>query len=184
MPRNSDPPRTLQDLISGLAVHGEAPAVIAFSRNSPDVWSFARMASTVAQLSAGLIARGLRPGQPVGLLAPNSPRWVVTYLAVVRAGAIAMPADQLDSLKKLGIQSLTIKNSADGLNLSINGKELPSILWNRGEFANLATLGIEAGVLKTLANLDDGTLDTLKKVADAAPILQTAKLDVTINLPQ
>ncbi|MBK8045947.1 MAG: hypothetical protein IPK16_01690 [Anaerolineales bacterium] len=105
-------------------------------------------------------------------------------LSQIPAGAISLPADQLDSIKKLGIQSLTIKNSADGLNLSINGKEMPTILWNRGEFANLATLGIEGGVLKALANLDDGTLETLQQVADAAPILQTAKLDVTINLPQ
>ncbi len=49
---------------------------------------------------------------------------------------------------------------------------------------HLAELGIAGGVLEALANLDEGTLGTLKQVTDAAPLLQTAKLDVTINLPQ
>lgn len=94
MPRKSRPPGTLQDLISGLDAHGAAPAIIAFGGAAPDIWSFAWVASTVAELSAGLIARGLRPNEPVGILASNSPRWIVTYLAVLRAGAIVMPLDE------------------------------------------------------------------------------------------
>lgn len=105
-------------------------------------------------------------------------------LSQIPPGAIQLPADQLDSLTGMGIQSLNLKNSADGLTVSVNGKELPTLLWNRGEMENLGKLGIEAGVFKALANVDEGTLGTLKQVSDAAPILQSAKLDVTINLPQ
>lgn len=86
-------PATLNDLISGLGARGAAPAVIAFGRGMSDTWSFAHLASTVMQLSAGLTARGVQRGEPVGLLAPNSPRWIVTFLAAVNAGAIAMPLD-------------------------------------------------------------------------------------------
>lgn len=94
MPRNPSPGQTLQDLISGLGAHGAAPAIIAFGRDAAETWSFVRLASTVAQLSAGLTSRGVRAGEPIGLWAPNSFRWVATYLAAVRAGAIAMPLDE------------------------------------------------------------------------------------------
>lgn len=36
----------------------------------------------------------------VGILAPNSPRWVAIYLAVVSAGAIAMPLDERASVSE------------------------------------------------------------------------------------
>ncbi len=105
-------------------------------------------------------------------------------LAQIPADAIKLPADQVASLKDMGIQTINIKNSAEGLIISINGKELPTLVWSGGEMDNLSTLGVEGGVLEALAGLDEGTLGTLKTVGDAAPILQTAKLDVTINLPQ
>ena len=105
-------------------------------------------------------------------------------LAQVPPGAISLPADQLASLQDLGIQSLNLKNSPDGLLISINGNSLPKLMWSQGEMQNLGELGIDAGVLKVLAGLDEGLLDTLTQVSDAAPILQTAALDVTINLPQ
>lgn len=105
-------------------------------------------------------------------------------LSQIPPGSIQLPPDLLTTFKDLGIQTLNLKNSADGLTVSINGKVLPTLLWNRGEMQNLGKLGVEAGVFKALANLDADTLGTVQKVSDAAPILQAAKLDVTINLPQ
>ena len=116
----------------------------------------------------------------VGTLQGLSPM----ILGMIPADAISLPADALASLKDLKIQALNIKSSADGLTISVNGNELPTILWSGGEMQNLGELGIAGGVLEALAKLDEGTLGTLKQVADAAPLLQTAKLDVTINLPQ
>ena len=84
---------TLYDLIAGLASRGAAPAVVVFGRGATETWSFSHLASSIGQLAAGLTARGLQHGEPVGLLAPNSPRWIVAYLAAVSAGAIAMPLD-------------------------------------------------------------------------------------------
>jgi hypothetical protein len=98
-------------------------------------------------------------------------------------GAIALPPDTLAQLQELGIQSLQIRNSAEGLDITVNGEALPRLLWNRGEMQNLQELGINSGALQVLANLDEGTMGTLETVANAAPILQAAKLDVTINLP-
>jgi hypothetical protein len=138
----------------------------------------------MAPLLGGLLA-GLPPltidfdANGVGTLSGLAP----FIASQIPAGAISLPADQLESLKGMGIQSLNIKNSPDGLAIAINGNELPTLLWNRGEMQNLGTLGVDAGVLAVLAGLDEGLLGTLKQVSEAAPILQTAKLDVTINLP-
>ena len=101
----------------------------------------------------------------------------------IPAGAIALPADVLKQIQDLGIKTLRIQNSADGLNISVNDKALPLLRWNRGEMQNLKQLGIDSGALQVLANLDEGTLGTLETVANAAPVLQAAKLDVTVTLP-
>ena len=138
----------------------------------------------MAGLLGGLLA-GLPPltitfdANGVGTLTGLAP----FIASQIPAGAIALPADTLAQLQDLGIQSLNIKNSADGLNITVNGNELPMLMWNQGEMQNLAGLGIESGALQVLGNLDEGTMDTLGTVANAAPILQAAKLDVTINLP-
>jgi hypothetical protein len=98
-------------------------------------------------------------------------------------GAIAMPADTLTQLQDLGITQLQIKNSPEGLDIAVNGEALPSLRWDRNEMKTMRDIGVNAGGLQALANLDQGTLDTLKTVFDAMPILQAAKLDVTINIP-
>lgn len=138
----------------------------------------------MAGLLGGLLA-GLPPlaitfdANGVGTLSGLAP----FIASQIPAGAIALPADTLAQLQGLGIQSLNIKNSVDGLNITVNGNALPMLMWNQGEMQNLAELGIDAGALQVLGNLDEGTLGTLETVANAAPILQAAKLDVTINLP-
>jgi len=45
-------------------------------------------------LAAGLRQAGVAPGEVVGLLAPSQPEWVLALLAIVRAGAIAMPVSE------------------------------------------------------------------------------------------
>lgn len=98
-------------------------------------------------------------------------------------GAIALPPDTLKQLQDLGIKKLTIKNSADGLAIGVNDKALPTVEWSNNQMQNMQEIGLGAGAMQTLANLDEGTLDTLKTVFEAMPILQAAKLDVTITLP-
>ncbi len=101
----------------------------------------------------------------------------------IPAGAIALPPDTLQQLQDLNIQKLQIKNSPEGLTVLVNGNELPTLLWSRGEMKQLAEVGVDAGALQVLANLDEGTVDTLRTAMNAMPILQAAKLDVTIVLP-
>src|SRR5690606_19501865 len=48
----------------------------------------------IEALARGLRARGLAAGQRIALWAPNSPEWIATYFAAVRAGAAIVPLDQ------------------------------------------------------------------------------------------
>jgi acyl-CoA synthetase (AMP-forming)/AMP-acid ligase II len=50
-------------------------------------WTYADLLEQVRCCAAGLHGRGLRPGDRVGIWAPNSPRWIVSALAVQYLGA-------------------------------------------------------------------------------------------------
>ena len=88
-----DQPETLQTLIHGLSRHGERAAIVAFGKERVETWSYARLADHVARLAAGLMAHGLQRGEPVVLFAGNSPQWIIACLAVMGAGAVAVPVD-------------------------------------------------------------------------------------------
>ena len=84
---------TLHELIDGLAAFGERPALIAFTAQGRQEWSYAELAGTVRQLAEGLVATGLEPGDRVALFAPDRPEWIAAALAAVRAGAVVTPLD-------------------------------------------------------------------------------------------
>jgi long-chain acyl-CoA synthetase len=53
--------------------------------------SYAAVARAVDQVAAGLAARGVRPGDRVGIYSYNRPEWVITDLAVAKLGAVLVP---------------------------------------------------------------------------------------------
>jgi fatty-acyl-CoA synthase len=52
-------------------------------------WAFSDIDARVDAVAAGLIAAGVRPGSIVAVMMPSSPAFVVTWLAVSRAGSTA-----------------------------------------------------------------------------------------------
>jgi long-chain acyl-CoA synthetase len=46
------------------------------------------------RLAAGLLRAGFRPGEHAALLASSSPRWVIAYLGILKAGGVAVPIDK------------------------------------------------------------------------------------------
>ncbi|HEV2188182.1 MAG TPA: long-chain fatty acid--CoA ligase [Stellaceae bacterium] len=54
--------------------------------------SWAETASQVSRLARGLVALGIAPGDRVVLAAESRPEWVIADLAIMSAGAIAVPA--------------------------------------------------------------------------------------------
>ena len=56
--------------------------------------NYGRLWERVEQLAAGLLAQGIPSRAHVALLGPSSPRWVLCYLAIIRAGCVAVPIDK------------------------------------------------------------------------------------------
>ena len=57
------------------------------------VWTYAELASATDAIACGLISRGIRRGDRVAFLLPNSPELVFLNLACLQLGAIAVPVN-------------------------------------------------------------------------------------------
>jgi long-chain acyl-CoA synthetase len=52
--------------------------------------TYAQLNDSVNRVATGLIEMGIRPGDLVGLCAPNSAEWIIFYFGVLKAGAVAV----------------------------------------------------------------------------------------------
>ena len=85
--------QTLQDLFPRFAAFGDRPALIAFEGDGERMLSFRDLVQRSEAIAAGLIARGVTPGEPIALFAPNSVAWVLARFAMVLADALCVPID-------------------------------------------------------------------------------------------
>jgi long-chain acyl-CoA synthetase len=76
------------------AVAGRNPSATALMNRVDGVYrrtSFAELSRLVDEVAAGLAARGVRPGDRIGIYSYNRPEWVVADLAIVKLGAVVVP---------------------------------------------------------------------------------------------
>jgi acyl-CoA synthetase (AMP-forming)/AMP-acid ligase II len=64
--------------------------------------SYAEADARSAELACGLLASGAGKGTRVGLLAGNSPDWIVGWLGITRMGAVAVLLNTYNKAKELG----------------------------------------------------------------------------------
>src|SRR5258708_19183811 len=65
-------------------------------------WSYTELASQVEAFAAGLLRLGLRPGDRIGIWAPNCAEWTVTQYAAAKLGLILVnlnPAYRIAEIK-------------------------------------------------------------------------------------
>ncbi len=55
--------------------------------------TYRELQGEVNRFAAGLVALGVRPGDPVGLMLPNTPQFVIAFYGALRAGAIVVPTN-------------------------------------------------------------------------------------------
>lgn len=79
----------LDDFLARATATPEAIAVA----EGDDTLDYAGLAERSRRLAAGLRARGIGPGDRVGVLVPRSPELVASLLGVLRAGAAYVPLD-------------------------------------------------------------------------------------------
>lgn len=84
---------TLWQLIDGLAERPSGCAVIRFGDGEAESLSRQELSQAVKRFSAALMAAGLQPGETVALQADNSPEWILSCLAILRAGGVVTPLD-------------------------------------------------------------------------------------------
>lgn len=97
------PPRA--NLTDAVGEHArQAPATVLFSRRTVSGWvpvSAAEFAEQVRGLAAGLLARGVAPGDRVALLARTRYEWTLTDYAIWTAGAVTVPIYETSSAEQI-----------------------------------------------------------------------------------
>ena len=95
--------RSLVDMLDRAADrYGSRVAMIARRPSGEQTQTTYRELRDKAHRAALLLAtRGIKPGDRVLLIGENSPDWVLGYFAILCAGAIAVPLDQLISAEEL-----------------------------------------------------------------------------------
>ncbi|HSZ40892.1 MAG TPA: long-chain fatty acid--CoA ligase [Trebonia sp.] len=79
------------DLREAAHMYPRRPAV----RLDETVLSYRRLDDLSARVAGWLRERGLRPGDPVGLMTPNVPQFPVLYYGILRAGGAVVPMNPL-----------------------------------------------------------------------------------------
>ena len=97
------PDVTLSDFVlAGAAGRGERPAIV--DAASGAVLTYAQLAADVDHCAAGLVARGLAPGEVVGILAPNVPEYAIAFHGVARAGGATTTVNALYTVEEAAFQ--------------------------------------------------------------------------------
>jgi fatty-acyl-CoA synthase len=74
------------NLAATVAAHGARDALV--DVDSGRRWTYDELHADVRRLAAGLLRAGLRPGDRVGVWAPNCPEWTLTQYATAEIGVI------------------------------------------------------------------------------------------------
>ena len=81
-----------------VAAFGDRPLIMLGDRRI----TYRDAADESARLARGLVASGIGKGDRVGVLMPNGPDWVVTWLAATRIGAVVVPMNTFYKPRELG----------------------------------------------------------------------------------
>src|ERR1700735_4818941 len=160
--------------------------------------SYGELRAEVDKLAAGLLTRGLAPGDSIGIWSPNNSEWVLTQFATAKAGLILVninPSYRVTELEyalnKVGCKALILaerfKTSDYVGMLRELAPELGHAAPGKLESARLPALrsvallgdGWHPGTFKFSEILSRGGDAEEKRIAELAPILQ---FDEPINI--
>ena len=67
-------------------------------------YTYAALAQAIRQVAAGLVAHGIRKGDVVGIVSPNTPDFAVAFYAVASIGAICSTVNPIATAEEIGAQ--------------------------------------------------------------------------------
>ena len=85
-----------------VATHGDKMAIV--DGASGKGYTYAQLAKAIRQVSAGLVAHGVRKGDVVGIVSPNTPDFAVVFYAVASIGAICSTVNPIATAEEIGAQ--------------------------------------------------------------------------------
>ena len=85
-------PNLVRQFLDQAARLGDKPLLWAKRHNAWQSWSWKQAEAELRRVAGGLVAQGIKPGDRVALVAENRPEWVIADLAIMAAGAVAVPA--------------------------------------------------------------------------------------------
>ncbi|WP_104371576.1 long-chain-fatty-acid--CoA ligase [Desulfocucumis palustris] len=77
--------------------NGEGVALVFFGKKT----TYGQLARHTENVATALIKSGIKPGHRVALILPNCPQYVISYYAVLRAGATVVPVNPLSTESEL-----------------------------------------------------------------------------------
>ena len=163
-------PATLPDFFRIFcALNGGVEAIVA----GPERLTFADLERWSNQLAPALVRSGIKKGDRVGIAMRNCPAWVVTYMAALKAGAIATllngwwQSHELDHALKLTEPALILADAPRAKRIAAIGGD-----WN------VVSLDVDLPLAEALAPLLEGGGDPVELPAitpdDDATILFTS----------
>ncbi len=157
-------PATLPQLFRTFcALNGQAEAVV----SGDERLTFADIDQISERVAHGLVARGIAKGDRVGIAMRNCPAWIVSYIAIVKAGGIATLLNgwweplEMEHAVQLTAPKLIIADPPRAKRIAarcdkVNLLSLPIDLPVEQALAEL--LGADEGELPEIAPEDDATI--------------------------
>jgi long-chain acyl-CoA synthetase len=91
--------------------YGDIPFLLRYGPGGWQGYTFTEAAAAMHRFAALLVARGVRPGDRVGLQSENRPEWMLAYLAILETGAVVVPLDA--QLKAVEVGEILATAGAD-----------------------------------------------------------------------
>ena len=159
------PPSINAMFAATLAAHGAREALVFEGRR----WTWRALDAEIAQVAAGLAARGVAQGDRVVLFLGNLPEFVIAFYALLRLGAVVVPVNVRE--QKPGLQYLIEQCGAKGIVFEAAlAERVPDIRDASGVVVRIA-VGAEFEALKQHgARVDAAVVDE----EDTACILYTS----------
>lgn len=109
---------TFPQFLDGIdQTYGSRPALSWFSRRKEEsTLTYRQMVQLVRDLRRALVSKGLAPGAHVAIVSENSADWIISFLAIVSCGAVAVCVDTEQSDEN--IRDMVVRSQARLLFLS------------------------------------------------------------------
>ncbi|MEM1315517.1 MAG: AMP-binding protein [Pseudomonadota bacterium] len=100
------------------------------------IWTYGDLERASARFASALLARGLRRGDRMGLLLPQTPEALIAHLAAWRIGAVTVPLFTL-----FGADALSYRLQDSGARMVVtDAANLPKLLTIRDDLGELSTI--------------------------------------------